>query len=379
MIMSSSTLHELTVASLEGLASALSENTGEDAEGNTVALRVYGDAIRLGIEAPKVVRTWAATPPYEHLDRALRSTDEQLRGQAYVPEDDASARAMLEDEAIENAFVERDWAESVLVAARRAMPAPDFQRSLGRASLTETLARFDARWRNVLSRETLFDLLGERAVLRPEYAFVYPLATSEGVEGELKGDPSAALDEELPSDDMIARYLAGGVFARTVEAAAARDADFAETLRAIYDAHAEAGEVTSLRAGAWRRAGRERTARSKAAVVVSVPPARAAASTSTVENENRWALLGRDETLGCAFELSLEVLGDSLVVHVDIAEKGKLAEVRVGDASVVVGPDDDHVELRVARRPELTLVVRSREGLQVEETLTFVAEDKTTP
>ena len=183
MIMSSSSLHELTVASLEGLASALSENTGEDAEGNTVALRVYGDAIRLGIEAPKVVRTWAATPPYEHLDRALRSTDEQLRGQAYVPEDDASARAMLEDEATENAFVERDWAESVLVAARRAMSADHFQRSLGRASLTETLARFDARWRNVLSRETLFDLLGERAVLRPEYAFVYALATSEGAEG----------------------------------------------------------------------------------------------------------------------------------------------------------------------------------------------------
>lgn len=378
MSMSSSTLHELTVASLEGLAIALSENTGDHAEGNMVALRVYGDAIRLGIEAPKVVRTWAATPPYEHLDRALRSTDAQLRGQAYVPEGDASARATLEDEAIENAFVERDWAESVLVAARRAMPADHFQRSLGRASLTETLARFDARWRNVLSRETLFDLLGERAVLRPEYSFVYALATSEGAESERKGDLSTALDEELPSDDMIARYLAGGVFARTVEAAAARDADFAETLRAIYDAHAEAGEVTSLRAGAWRRAGRERTARTRAAVVVSVPPARAAASTSTAENENRWALLGRDETLGCAFDLSLEVLGDSLVFHVDIADKGKLAEVRVGDASVVVGPDEDHVELRVARRPELTLVVRSREGLHVEETLTF-AEDKTSP
>ncbi|HRG95771.1 MAG TPA: hypothetical protein PLR99_05925, partial [Polyangiaceae bacterium] len=225
------------------------------------------------------------------------------------------------------------------------------------------------------------DLLGERAVLRPEYALGYPESASVVAEAEPKGDPSAALDEELPSDDMIARYLRGGVFARTVEAVAARNADFAETLCAIYDAHAESGEVTSIRAGAWRRRGteRDRTARSKAAVVVGVPPARVAASTTSFEDEGRWAQLGRDETLGCAFEVSIEVLQDALVIHVDFAERGELAEVRVGNASVVVGPDADEVELRVARQPELAFVVRHRDGRQVAETLTLVAEDQASP
>ena len=193
---------------------------------------------------------------------------------------------------------------------------------------------------------------------------------------EPKGDPSAALDEELPSDDMVTRYVHGGAFAVTVEAAAARDADFAESLEALYDAVAEAGEVTSMRAGAWRRSRRSRTARSKVTVTVSAPPIRAAAASTAIEQETRWVQLGRDETLGCAFELSVEVLADAVVVHLDLAEAGKIAEVRVGEVSVTVAPDQDAVELRVARQPELTFIVRHHDGSELRETFEFVEQDE---
>lgn len=369
----------LTVASLEGLAVALSESVEEEnAEQSVVALRVYGDAIRLGLEAPEPVRTWAVKLGAAHIDRALRTTDAALTGPAYRPEDDAAARALLDDEGVEHVFVERDWAESVLVAARRAMQADSFERCPGRVVLMESLDCFDALWGKVVSRETLFDLLGERAAFRPAYALRYPEASGAELAGEPKGDPSAALDEELPSDDMIARYVHGGAFARTVEAAAARDADFAETLEAIYDAQLEIGEVTSMRAGAWRRARRTPTARTKVTLTVSAPPVRAAAAATPIEDEKHWVQLGRDETLGCAFELSVEVLADSLVVHLDLAETGKIAEVRVGDVSVAVAADQDEVELRVARRTELAFVVRHRDGSEVRETFELVQHDEAT-
>ena len=173
---------------------------------------------------------------------------------------------------------------------------------------------------------------------------------------------------------MIARYIHGGTFAKTIESAAARDDDFAEILEAVYDAHLQAGEVTSMRSGAWRSRGK--APRAKLTVPVTVAPARAAAASAAFDADTRWVTLGRDETLGCELEVAVEVLEDALVFHLDFAEPAKLVEVCVGDVTVPVGPRDAHVEVRVARQPEIAFVVRSRQGAELHETFALVEETK---
>ena len=72
----------------------------------------------------------------------------------------------------------------------------------------------------------------------------------------------------------------------------------------------------------------------------------------------------------------VEVLEDALVFHLDFAEPAKLVEVCVGDVTVPVGPRDAHVEVRVARQPQIAFVVRSRQGAELHETFALVEETK---
>lgn len=210
-----------TRAALEGIVVVL-DGAPLPAELALVPLRVYGDALRLGLDSPHALRRWADACAPSLLDDVLRATLELVDGRVASTSEAAAA-----DPTVATRLRERDHAESVLHAFRRTWLPRSVTQLAGYGALVARLAEVDQAFATVLSRAQVTRLLGVRAGLGAAWAQGFTDATDGVAAEEL---PLAILREGLPTPALIASYIESGVQRERVEQAAGDNPEFAEQL-----------------------------------------------------------------------------------------------------------------------------------------------------
>jgi hypothetical protein len=227
-----------------------------------LALRVLGDALRLGVDVPTPALRAAEALPDAAFRAAFRALVEETATWTLPVEPGPDEDYPTYDWAIRR----RDEAESVVVAARRIL--------VPRGTLLDELEEaraFDAtimlrdftcggrRWRADAERA-----LGERVALATPGSWVEELPelgrgeeTAEGAGAATDGAEEAAresLPAMAPSDESVDAYITGGVLVVWVEGAAQRSPAFAEELEAMIDAGLACHATVGLTARRWLRA-----------------------------------------------------------------------------------------------------------------------------
>jgi hypothetical protein len=350
-----------TLAALDGIVAAL-DGPPLPPELALVPFRIYGDALRLGLETPKAVRSWAAARSPSALDDVLRAALPLLEVLS-IPAGSEPAQ----DPTVPTRLRERDHVESVIHAVRRVwLPRPLAQLE-AHAALVARLAEVDKAYDAALSRSDVTALLGVRAGLGARWAQAFH------DEGRALGDEDrllGALRGALPSPAFVASYVESGAMQSFVEQAAAADADFAEELSDTIEAMRLSGHAGFL-ARAWQK--NSAASRAKGAALAFAAPAlsRAAASGdegSPLVTHRLGALFG-----GAGIEASLTIGGTEICLDADF-DAGTIASVELGADRVVPRDDETSCHLVVARSSD-TLVLRvcTRSGQEICEELSIDA------
>lgn len=344
-----------TRAAIEGVLLAL---TGPELSAALAVapFRLYGDALRLGLDAPRELREWAQRRSPAMLDGVLRSVAEALAGPLPPPE----ARSRDLDPTFGAALRARDGAESVLHAVRRTwLPSPLSQLE-GYSVCVGRCAELDQALGKVLSRKDALLLLGVRAAFGAAWAQKFP---DEADDADHGGTLLQAVRVATPTPETIARYVERGAMRELVERAAAESTDFAEQLAATMEAMRPVGHVGILAWQWWKRHTRA------PALVFHAPPLALAAAAG---EERRPDVHG----LGRIFasidvEAALHVGPREVTLEIDF-DKGTLARAELGSEARDIGPEDESCRITVARGTgPLRMRVVARTGEEIAEDLTF--------
>ena len=348
-----------TRAALEGALQIL-DDAALSVDASLIALRVYGDALRLGVEAPSPVRRWAEARGPALLDDVLRSAF-LLVDAAALPRGPIPGAAL--DPALPGLVRDRDHAESVLQAVRRAWLPRAMTQLSGYVPLLEGIATTDAALARLLTRAETEAMLGARVALGASWTRSFP----EPAELE-PGGSLAILPLPAPSPSIVARYIEGGLLQSLVESSAEADPDRAEALATAIDALAAAGEAGFF-ARSWLR--KHRTGAAAAAAFCFGAPPLAYAAASADEDD-----AGERHRLGKLFaaidaEASLFVGEREIRVELDFAP-GAIARLVLGDEERRPAPEDSTCRIAIPRGgASVRFEVASSAGEIVAETLSF--------
>jgi hypothetical protein len=349
-----------TRAALEGIVVAL-DGAPLSAELALVPLRVYGDALRLGLEVPKPLRAWASACAPSLLDDVLRAAIGLVDGRI------ASAReAAVADPTTPTRLRERDHAESVVQAVRRTwLPRPLAQLA-GHAELVARLARIDQAFATVLSRTDVTLLLGVRAGFGAAWAQAFTEAT-DAVDGD--APLPAILREARPSTGLVARYVESGAMSALIERRAAADPAFAEQLAETIEVMGTAG----FAARSWQKKHAQALAAARAWTFDAPKLARAAASgdDAPAPIEHRLGALFPDVEA----EATLFVGGSEITLEVDFEASG-IARIELGSQAETPSATETSCRLVAPRSAgSLHLRIRARSGREISEELSFDSID----
>jgi hypothetical protein len=363
----------MTEAALDALAEGLREGEHDESLVDAVVERV-GDGLRAEVPLPQAVRAWFKRCALIDLGGVLRRTAERLNSTA-LP-------ASTEDfDTLARCVGERDRAESVLVGVRFACARAGhpLEKVRGLEEVFGHVATIDAHLRERFTRDRVEDALGMRLALLDEQGWTSPLrervgdAEADAAEPRWKW-PASVHAIPRPADATVARYVERGEHAKIVEACAAEDAGFADTLAETIDAFRFTKQPISFLARLWeqQRASARRQPAREAPVVVPLRLRylQAAATRDTAPSD--WVELG---VLGATrAEASLEVSeagvrldvrsGELLVKEISLGGKPGVRGARDGDWTV-------HVD---TTRDPLNLLVVCANGLRFEERLSLFDE-----
>ena len=350
-----------TAAALEGIVDALG-GLALPAGLALVPLRVYGDALRLGLEAPRALRRWAGDCSPALLDDVLRATLAWIDARnAPVPSKDATF-----EPALATTLRERDHAESLLHAVRRAwLPRPLAQLA-AYGPLVARLREVDEGLAESLTRADVTTLLGVRAALGAQWAhaFTEDVAPSEDDDrllSSLRGSP--------PSPELVARYIESGAMHATVEGTAAADPDFAAELAETIDAMRGCGQA-GLFARRWLKSHAKDRAAEGAFTFHAPRLAYAAASESDEATaiEHRLGALFADLDVDATFFVSER----EVALEVDF-DAGVLASIQLGKESRAPAQGETSCRIVLPRSTtgRVVLSVRATTGQSISEEIVF--------
>jgi len=359
-------------AALRSVASALRDDF-TDAGLLATQLAIYGDALRLILDAPAALRRWTERLPVEAIHAAvLALTDESSRWATPGPR-----RGAALDDALAAVVRRRDEMESVITAIRRIciarhIPLDDVA-SLG--PFETALATKDRLLADVLTRRELVAMLGVRAANGTTWATSFPEAS---IDGASDSDSDRGVDNAWkdagrrtasPSNEVVTRYITRGVMSRYVEGVAAANAAFAEELASSIEGLKESGETVALVPRRWMRAsGRS------GADAFEVPPRRAAAATAaeTTRLETTEVLLGTLVPLDAEARLVVSATNITLDVYPGAMA---LASVTFGETTVTRAASSGEWCV-VIPRPTAPVLLRvlGADGDEFSEPLTFSTE-----
>lgn len=348
-----------TRAAIEGVLLAL---TGPElpTELAVTPLRVYGDALRLGLDAPRKLREWAQGRSPSTLDGILRSVAEALAGPLPPPE----ARSRDLDPVLGAPLRARDEAESVLHAVRRTwLPRPLSQLE-GYSLCIARCADVDQALGKVLSRKDVLLLLGVRAAFGAAWAQNFPDEADDADDGAtlLKAARGAP-----PTPESIARYVERGAFRERVERTAAESTDFADQLATTIEAMRATGEVGFIAWQWWKR-------HTRASALVFHGPPLALAAAAGEEPPAQVHRLGRIFA-SIDVEAALHVTRREVTLEIDF-DKGTLARAELGSERRDIGPEDESCRITLARGTgPLRMRVVARTGEEIAEDLTFASPE----
>jgi hypothetical protein len=354
-----------TLAALDGIVNALGGDGSHPltAELALVPLRIYGDALRLRLEPPNLLRAWAAQASPSLLDEILRNAV-ALVDRRIPP---AGAKNADLDPAMATTVVARDHAESVLQAVRRTwLPRPLVQLEV-HGTLVQRLGEVDRALAEVLSRAQIIHLLGVRASLGAAWTQSFP--EREGV-GTAEDELLAALRGAPPSPGLVARYVEGGAMRTVVERAAASHPDFAEELADTIEAMRAASQAGFV-ARQWARQHAHGMGATTALTFHGPKLAYAAASADNASSAVTHRLGALFGDLDVEASLTVGERDITLALHF---EPGTVASIELGAARAVPLEADGSCQITVARSDaRLMLRIRARSGQEISEELSFDA------
>ena len=350
-----------TLAALEGIVAALDGPPLPPALA-LVSFRIYGDALRLGLDAPKALRAWAAARSPSALDDVLRAALPLVEVLS-IP----AGSEPTQDPTMPTRLRERDHVESVIHAVRRVWLPRPLAKLEGHAALVARLAEVDKAFDAALSRSDVTALLGVRAGFGARWAQgFHDVDHALGDEDRLL----VALRGARPSPAFVASYVESGAMQSLVEQAAAADADFAEELSDTIEAMRLSGHAGFL-ARAWQKDNAVKSAKGVALAFSAPALSRAAASGDDglpPVTHRLGALFGAD-----GVEASLIIGGNEICLELDF-DAGMIASVELGAEKHVPREDETSCRLVVARSSDkLVLRVCSRSGQQICEELSIDA------
>lgn len=359
-----------TEAALRGLATSLPDGPVPPGLLLTPLARI-GDALRLGLEIPAPIRRWAAGVSQPDLGAALGSLIDETASWSLPDRDTVLAEG---DPFLALAVRRRDETESVRHGVRRlCLPRGIEPRDITEfAALTTVLILIDDTMKTLLSRTSVMRLLGYRAAMQPTWADAFDDEADGDAQADVTGEDRwrEAVQQAIPSDEVIAHYVGRGALARYVEGVAAVNDNFVEDLAACIDAMIQCGEGVGLVARRWRK-----RALVDAAVdpllFAAIPAARFAAATAPdVDVPETELRLGALSPLDA--ELRIVVTATGVTVQVTAGEQG-LERIELGKAVATVPTEADYWELVLSPIPTgpVKLLVRAADGTEFAEELRF--------
>lgn len=221
-----------------------------------LALRVLGDALRLGVDVPTPALRAAEGLPDAAFRAAFRALVEETATWTLPVEPGPDE----DDPTYHWAIRRRDEAESVVVAARRILvPRGTLLDELEEARAFDgVVASRDFTCGGRRGRADAERALRERIVLATPGSWVEQLSEvergREAAGAATDGAAGKALPATAPSDESVDAYITSGVLVVWVEGAARRSPAFAEELEAMIDAGIACHATVGLTARRWRRA-----------------------------------------------------------------------------------------------------------------------------
>lgn len=359
----------LTEAALQGVGEAL--GPGQVLPGLLLTpLARMGDALRLGVELPRSIRRWSDALERRELQGALAALLDETA--AWTLPIGLSA-APIDDPGLTFVVWRRDEAESVRHAVRRiCLPKQLDPFELAEFATLETvLVALDRAMGALLSRADVGRLLGTRAAMEPAWA--------DGFQGRAEGSQEErgafaeerwreSIQESVPSDELITRYVTRGAMSRYVEGVAAANTIFAGDLAACIDALLEAREDVGLIARRWRTHARVAPSSSPLRFA-AIPPLRLAAATAATAVAKTTIALGVLSPLDA--EGRFEVSARELMLQVFEGEK-PIERVELGGqvAMSPVAPNRWELAVPVSAGP-VRLRIVSTDGSEISEELRF--------
>lgn len=343
----------LTEAALEGIGKSLTTSPIPNELLLTPLARI-GDALRLGVDLPSGIRRWSDGLELEALQAAVASL---IRETATWNFPDAKSG----DPFLAGVLRRRDEAESVRLAVRRiCLPRRIDPNSLTElAALDVVLSTVDDVIGTLVSGDEVATLLGARAPMDPRWADAFEAREQGVVEAScFTGQEKrvvASLQESVPSDEIVTRYITRGALSGYVEAVAAQNLAFADDLAACVDALLLARETVGLVARRWR--ARASASPSLAPLgFSSIPKPRLAAAsgaeadavTTTIDLGMLAPLDAAGRFLVSARELKLQVFeGNGGLQRVELGASVATAPTAQGFWELVVPASAGPVHLRV--------------------------------
>lgn len=349
-----------TRAALDGLTEIL-DGPPLALDASLVALRVYGDALRLRLHAPTKVRRWADALGPALLDDVLRAGLALVDLAGISPQATSGA---TRDPVLGTVIRDRDHAESILHAIRRVwLPRPMSQLSAyaGLVERADAMDRALARW---LTRTDVEEMLGQRVAFGAAWSQAFRDDAEQRAVATLRPAPSSM----PPSPTVVARYIEGGLLHRLVERIAAANPSFSEELEGAIEAMRAAGQAGFL-ARAWQQKHATATSASDAFRFAAPPLAHAAASGGEdgASVAHRLGRLFADVDV----DATLIVGGREIRLELDF-ERGSLERISFGDEERAPAEDQTSCCIVVPRTgPTVRLAVVTSSGKNVSETLSL--------
>lgn len=344
-----------TRAALEGILHVLG-GPALSVDASLIALRVYGDALRLGLEASSPVRRWAEACGPTLLDDVLRAA-------CLLVDAEELARGSIPIAALRGFVRDRDHAESVLQAVRRAWSPRPMTQFSSYAALVAGMAATDEALARVVTRDEAEEMLGVRVAFGGSFTRAFPEPAALAETGSL-----ADLPLPEPSPAMVARYIEGGLLQALVESSADANPERAEALAIAIDALAAAGEAGFF-ARRWLRKHKSGAA-SEVAFCFGAPKLAYAAASGDEDDAGETHRLGK---LFAAIdaEASLLVGARELRLDLDFAP-GAITRVALGAEERRPGPDATSCSIAIARSADrVRFEVASAAGDVAAETFSF--------
>lgn len=344
-------------------------------------LAAIGDALRLRLDLSRPVRRWLGALPQKDVDGALHALQDEATSWSLPAVD---AEDVADDSALAFVVRRRDQAESVSVAAGRSLfpraPAPAELDAL--SALRAALHAVDVQLAAIVSRQEIAHMLGTRAAMGLGWAASFagrtpPVALAAfpvGAEPGTDSDFLRAARTNAPSDEVLVAYVRDGARWQYVQGLAAESLAFGVELAVVVDAMRAQGEHVSFLARQWRK-GFGGAPASHNQMCFAAPNVALAAATSVEHEESRQTVrlgaLGPIEAEGrlivtpCEVTLQVFAEDDDSVVYVALGTVDAEKPSRGAAWEVTIPLTFEPVRLRV----------RGKGGVEIEEMLSFVAEE----